>query len=712
MCADKLKECLNLRFGLQDFRHSQRAIIESVLSGKDTLAVMPTGGGKSLCYQLPALMFDGVTFIVSPLIALMKDQVDALNAKGIAAACINSAQSLSEQKESLLALKSGKIKLLYIAPERFKAQSFLSAIRGVNVSLFAVDEAHCISQWGHDFRPDYMRLGKAAKLLGNPVVAAFTATATEDVRRDIVQQLSMQNPSIFVSGFERPNLSFNVRSVSKKAEKLDRIIELYDKYKTGIVYCATVKSAESLSEDLVAEKVPHILYHGKMSPQQRDEAQDLFMSKKVGLAVATNAFGMGIDRPDIRFVCHYELCGSIESYYQEAGRAGRDGKDAYCEMLFMYADKRVQEFFIEGANPDLDFIKKCYRLLRDLSDKEGFCQLSIEEMTNLLSERGKKKANQMAVSSALSILRRYSLIERFDGETGRVKCTRICDLSLSERDLPIDAQALLLKKQRDLGKLKSVLAYAYSSGCRQRWILDYFGETCTVDCGKCDKCRSGVSYNAQTVEGEKLEIVRKALSCVARMSYKRGKNMWEPRFGKDRLIKCLVGSKDEKIISARLNELSTYAILKEYGKNFVSRLVDCMIDASLIELSCGDYPLVGLSSKGIEVMLNAKSPYMEFPEIPEKGEKRKAKIAEKAYASDEMPDDTELYKKLISKRNQLCHLRGNVPAYMVFPNTVLKKLADLKPKNAEEAMSIKGIGEKKAATLLPTFLKIIAEHNQ
>ncbi len=703
MAKDKLERYLERYFGFGEFRHSQREIIESILRGEDTLAVMPTGGGKSLCYQLPAMLLEGVTFVVSPLIALMKDQVDALVAKGISARYINSSQSPKEQYEILRELENGEIKLLYIAPERFKAPSFLNTLSRVKIALFAIDEAHCISQWGHDFRPDYMRLGKALSLLGKPKVAAFTATATEEVRIDILKQLAMNEPAVYVSGFARDNLSFNVNSVSSKQEKFERILELIKEYKTGIIYCSTVKGVDAVSEMLSTEGIKHISYNGKMTANERDAAQEEFISKRASIAVATNAFGMGIDRADIRFVCHYDLAGSIEAYYQEAGRAGRDGLESYCELLFMYADKRVQEFFIDGSNPSLELIENVYKALRDKSDSEGLCLLSIEEIGRLVS---KKSANTMAISAAISVLRRYGYIERLESEGSRVKATRVVDRGLHHLDLAIDKSALEDKKRKDSSKLKSVLSFAYSNTCRHNWILDYFGEKSNKKCGKCDKCTSGESDKSKMLNEEEMTVVRKALSCVARMSTKLGRMQWIPRFGKTAVVRCLVGSKDERILNARLNELSTYGILKENGRKFVSELMDSMLDAQLVEIIDGDFPLLGLTDKGVSLMLGERNVLFVFPEAKKKKKEGKTVI----YDTDDLPSDEILYNKLVAKRNQLQHLR-KVPAYVIFPNQLLKNLAEIQPKTPEEAMEIKGIGVQKAATILPSFLKIIEEYN-
>src|SRR5918999_3795371 len=363
--ADAALSALREHFGFGGFREGQGEVVESVLAGHDTVVVMPTGGGKSLCYQLPALMRDGVTVVVSPLIALMKDQVDALHARGLPATFINSSLDFEEQKERIAGVRAGRFKLLYVAPERFRSAHFVETLQRADISLFAIDEAHCISQWGHDFRPDYLRLKAFVERIGRPQTVALTATATPYVRADIIEQLKLDDPRAFVSGFDRPNLSLGVVHTEKEREKYARIRQLAEEYKgqSGIVYTSTRKSVEQITRKLQEARLPAVGYHAGMTDEERVRAQEEFMSGGAQVIVATNAFGMGIDKPDIRFVVHFHLPGSIEAYYQEIGRAGRDGRPSVCLLLFNYADKRTQDYFIEGSYPPPELIAKVYEAL-------------------------------------------------------------------------------------------------------------------------------------------------------------------------------------------------------------------------------------------------------------------------------------------------------------------------------------------------------------
>ncbi|MDQ3819798.1 MAG: RecQ family ATP-dependent DNA helicase [Acidobacteriota bacterium] len=403
---ERALRALHEHFGFEDFREGQREVIDAILDGHDTVVVMPTGGGKSLCYQLPALMKDGATIVVSPLIALMKDQVDALAARNLPATFINSSISFEEQKARLGGVRRGLYKLVYVAPERFRSAHFIETLRSVEVSLFAVDEAHCISQWGHDFRPDYLRLKNAIEEIGRPQITALTATATPYVRSDIIEQLSLREPRAFVSGFDRPNLSINVVHTQKEREKIAHIKSLASAYAgSGIIYTSTRKAVEQVTSRLRSAGLNVTGYHAGMDEASRTKAQDDFMSGRTQMIVATNAFGMGIDKPDIRFVAHYHMPGSIEAYYQEIGRAGRDGLPSTCVLLFNYADKRTQDYFIEGSYPPPETVARVYQALVATNQKR--IELSVSEIAARAGVR-----NEMAVQSALIILEKAGHIER------------------------------------------------------------------------------------------------------------------------------------------------------------------------------------------------------------------------------------------------------------------------------------------------------------
>lgn len=364
---DPLLEALRRVFGHAGFREGQREVVEAVLADRPVIGVMPTGAGKSLCYQLPAVISEGTTVVVSPLIALMKDQVDALVARGVEATYINSTISPEERASRMRDAVAGRWRLLYVAPERFRSAPFLEAMRQVRVARVAIDEAHCISQWGHDFRPDYARLGDALRELGLQRVCAFTATATPLVRADIEGVLGLAQPDVFVHGFRRENLTLRVVPIVRMRDKITHIERLMREHPgSGIVYAATRKNVESVAQALVPAGVGVGVYHGGLTDEERSNAQDAFMAGETRIMVATNAFGMGIDKADIRWVVHHDMPGSLEAYYQEAGRAGRDGLPSECAVLFTYADTRIHEFFIDRIGEDRPFGDTDVERLKDM----------------------------------------------------------------------------------------------------------------------------------------------------------------------------------------------------------------------------------------------------------------------------------------------------------------------------------------------------------
>jgi ATP-dependent DNA helicase RecQ len=367
--SEELNAALNRHFGFKSFRVGQLAIINAIMNGQHVLGVMPTGAGKSLCFQLPALLQDGLTIVVSPLISLMKDQVDQLQQQNISATYINSSVSRTEREERLRDATKGRYQLIYVAPERFNTP-FMEQLKTVEISQFVVDEAHCISQWGHDFRPDYMRLGDIARELGAKVICAFTATATAEVRADIIRLLGIPSDNTWIFGFHRANLRLDVVAVDSLRQKIV-LLESYLRQRpqaAGIIYCATRKHVEKVSALLGPSGCGFAVerYHGGLDESERRHIQDRFMSGQSRIMVATNAFGMGVDRADLRFVIHFELPGSLEAYYQEAGRAGRDGEPAECTILFNYADTRTQNFFIERRSFPASMPEEMQRKLQSI----------------------------------------------------------------------------------------------------------------------------------------------------------------------------------------------------------------------------------------------------------------------------------------------------------------------------------------------------------
>jgi len=694
-------DALFQHFGFREFLEGQEEVVRAVIGGQDALVVMPTGGGKSLCYQLPALIMDGITVVVSPLIALMKDQVDALIRKGIPATFINSSLTEAEMGQRIAGLARGEYRLLYIAPERFKSARFLDVLAPLSIALFAVDEAHCISQWGHDFRPDYLRLKHVLTELGRPQVMALTATATPEVREDIVDQLGLgrdgrAEPKVLVSGFARRNLTLAVSAVASKAEKLERVSHIVREWKTGIVYCATRKNVETVAAALTGQGVGCVAYHAGMNDDERHSAQEKFMSAECAVVVATNAFGMGIDRSDVRFVIHYEIPGSIEAYYQEAGRAGRDGEPSRCELLYNYADVRTQRFFIDGANPKPEIISAVYKELRRMC-ADGPVEKSVAD----IALRIPSVENDMTVGTSLHLLERAGFIERGYEQGSRTYTTRLVEPVRRFDELDIDFERLRIKGERALAKLQRMIRYTDPGACRHKFILEYFGDVeSTETCAACDVCQSRSHLMARQPAPAETVHIQKVLSCVARMS---------GRFGRGRVTQVLAGSRNKEVLDAGLDRLSTYGLLSDLGSDYIWALLDVLVAAGCVEASDGRYPTLSLTPLGDEVMRLKKSIPLALPDPPRaKVAKAKSK-AKAASLSTEMDEsyDANLFEALKQWRREKATAMGNVPAYIIYGDKTLKVLAGRQPSTAEELLMVHGIGPAKVEKFGAETLAVI-----
>jgi ATP-dependent DNA helicase RecQ len=714
---ERLHEELRKHFGHAAFREGQAEAIKTVLSGRDGVLVMPTGSGKSLCYQLTALLLPGVTVVVSPLIALMKDQVDALDRKGIPATFLNSSVDGSEMAYRLDGLRQGRYKLVYVAPERFRNRRFADALAAVTVSLFTIDEAHCISQWGHDFRPDYLNLKYVLERLGPVRVMAVTATATPDVRDDIVAQLGLAEaprtgPVVSVTGFERPNLYLAVTRCPTHRHKFERLAQIVEAYRCGIVYCSTRKMVERVAALLQGDGFQPIIYHGAMADGERTAAQEKFMSEAAPVVVATNAFGMGVDRGDLRFVAHWDIPGSMEAYYQEVGRAGRDGASAWCELLYNYADVATQRFFLDGSNPSFADILAVWQAVQQAC--EG------QEVTGPVEQWSKlaKVKNDMEVRTILGLIERAKLIEREVLPGNRAYTTRLlpnADTGLGE--LKKLAAGLDEKRQRDERKLETLLRFVDYPGCRQAYMLSYFGEVSHGHaCGNCDRCRRKTPAKPNAPDEAQWTVIQKVLSCVTRM---------KGRFGATRVAQVLHGDRDEAVSRHGLDALPTFGLLADCTVPHIRAVIDALHAEGCVDVTPDEYRMVALSPKGRQVMMRTYEGFLiAWPK--EKGGVRsealgagkregigKTKPPKRPEAPSLMigADHAVTEHSLVARLQKwVRHMAAaqKVEPFRILSRQTVEAIAAARPSTFDELLEVKGLGPVKVQRYGRMILDLLA----
>lgn len=583
-----LREALQRWFGFSSFRLAQEEIIRRVLAGENLLVVMPTGSGKSLCYQLPALLLPHLTVVISPLIALMKDQVDALTQRlPQAATFINSSIPLEEQARRLRAALAGQYKMLYVAPERFRLANFARALTRATVSLFVVDEAHCISEWGHDFRPDYLYLREVIPRLNHPPVLALTATATPDVQADIIRQLNVSRMDRLITGFNRPNLSFEVRYAPDEKAKLRHLKRILEEIPgCGIIYAGTRRETEEVADFVAA--VGHrraVFYHAGLPPEQRTRVQEAFMGGEVEIVAATNAFGMGVDKADLRFVIHCTLPGTLEAYYQEAGRAGRDGRLSRCLLLYSPSDRALQEFLIDNDAPTLEELREMLRHIRQACfDRTAvIASETLEQLTGLRDVQvrvGLKQLEEMGVLTHLG--------DAAEGMTLELQAFEISTEQARENE-----EATRRRRALKHRKLKAMIRYAETSGCRRQFILNYFGDTSPPEAeGLC--CDNHVVALAvqEDQDPEATRVAHTILRCVT-----------QPRYGlgKGRLVAVLKGSQSKKV-GSDLQKLDTFGALRQFTGDALATMVDQLLTEGYLKPIGGEYPVLALTPRGQQAL--------------------------------------------------------------------------------------------------------------